>query len=239
MAPFWASFGANGAWGASNGYFWGDGTADGVSTFAASLGMVTNDTGLPSSDFQPLTQAGPVTFNEPALLNIPNPFIIQGTTTAEITGPYAVFSTDPAQLDFVTPVPEPSSLMLIAATCARWRCCEYSAESSLTRPRVRRLVRQSGIAEKECLKLFADSVAALPNRCIGPPLLALLGLAPSSDFPRRCSSRNSCSPGVSVVAKSSIIAETCQSEAGDSSAARQRSKRSPGLASDIRCENTA
>ncbi len=114
---FWASFGANGTWGDSNGYFWGDGTADGVSTFAASLGMVTNDTGLPSSDFQPLTQAGPVTFNEPALLNIPNPFIIQGTTTAEITGPYAVFSTDPAQLDFVTPVPEPSSLMLIAATC--------------------------------------------------------------------------------------------------------------------------
>jgi len=113
----WATYGqAPGqAWGASNGYYWAAQQAGiGVSTFAASLAMIANDTGLPSSDFSPMTQAPPASFNDPVLFGIANTFVLQGTTKLQTTGPYAIFSTDPAQLNFV-PVPEPSSITLAAS----------------------------------------------------------------------------------------------------------------------------
>jgi hypothetical protein len=105
------------SWGSSNGYYWGAREVDtGVSTFAASLAMLTNNTGIPNSQFLPMTQPPPVGSNNPGLFSIPNVFVIQGTTSAQTTGPYSVFSTDPARLNFAPPVPEPSSLALIAAS---------------------------------------------------------------------------------------------------------------------------
>jgi hypothetical protein len=111
---FYASFGRGPGqtWGGSNGYYWSAREVDtGVSTFAASMAMVTNNTGIPKAQFLAMTQSPPAGFGDPGLFGIPNVFVIQGTTSAVPYGPYAIFSTDPAQLNFV---PEPSTFGLIA-----------------------------------------------------------------------------------------------------------------------------
>jgi hypothetical protein len=107
------------SWGASNGYYWGARQAGtGVSTFAASLAMITNDTGIPNSQFAPITQPPPAGFSDPGLFTISNVFVIQGTTSLQTTGPYSIFSTDPARISFVAPIPEPSSLALLGVFLA-------------------------------------------------------------------------------------------------------------------------
>ncbi len=115
----WASFGAKGSWGQPGGYYWSvppTSSLVAVTSFAASLGFIQNDTRLNVNQFVPLNQAAPGGFvSDPALFGLANAFIIQGTlnpTRQQLGGTnYEEYSTDPAQVDFV-PVSEPSSIVL-------------------------------------------------------------------------------------------------------------------------------
>jgi hypothetical protein len=145
----WASFGAVNAtggttgWGASNGYFWAfNQTGVGVATFAASLGMIQDDTAYATSMYAPVPQnspnppAGGVDTNINGTGSLSNVFAIQGTTNTPAVNTwmgsetvYSIGSTDPAQLKLV---PEPSSLTLVGALLAA---------VALLRPLSRRLRR--------------------------------------------------------------------------------------------------
>ncbi len=119
----WASFGAKGTWGASNGYYWaGLQTSPQVASFSASLGFIQNDTGIPSSMFMPLDQAPPVGTTDAALGLIANDFIIQGTVnpaSQQLAGtPYTDYSTDPAQVDFIAP--EPTGFVVVGGLFGLW-----------------------------------------------------------------------------------------------------------------------
>lgn len=100
-----------------SGYYWGDNnTSPGVSAFAASLALITNDTGISSSLFAPIGQLPPSNSALPPnyLTDILNPFAIQGTTSpsnGNLTGTaFSVYSTDPA---VVNVIPEPSTVVLL------------------------------------------------------------------------------------------------------------------------------
>ncbi len=115
---FWASFGANGAWG--SGYYWASEApvAAGVTPYALSLGFVDNATGIPDSSFLPLTQSPPAALSsDSTLFTIPNDFVNQGTINSAASVPaaggetvYSVFSNDFGQMSVV---PEPSTLALL------------------------------------------------------------------------------------------------------------------------------
>jgi hypothetical protein len=124
----WAAFGANGNWGASNGYFWAaNQQTPGVATFAASLGFINNSTGIPTNLFTSITQSRPagIPVNDASLFSIPNVFNIQGTTNPSILAssndlsltPYTVFSTDPLRVDVV---PEPSGIFVVGGLFGVW-----------------------------------------------------------------------------------------------------------------------
>jgi hypothetical protein len=125
----WATFGAAGANGApgvfGGNYYWqglqSTQTGFGVASFAASVGFIQNLTGIPSADFQPITQSPPVGSPNPGFALIPNIFIIQGTTNptdANLAGtPYTVFSTDPAKIDFI---PEPTGIVVMGGLFGLW-----------------------------------------------------------------------------------------------------------------------
>jgi hypothetical protein len=139
----WASFGSintsggTTGWGASDGYFWAANQHSiGVATFAASLGMIQNNTAFPTSMFAPVSQnapappLGPVDTNVNGTGTLANVFAIQGTTNLKGQGGinwmgsqtiYGIGSTDPAQIDVV---PEPSTFVLVGAILgglALWR----------------------------------------------------------------------------------------------------------------------
>jgi hypothetical protein len=126
----WATFGAKGTWGTSpTGYYWAaNQTAPGVATFAASLGFITNATGIPTNLFLPITQPPPSGFSgtDAALFAIPNVFVIQGTTSSPsptdsnanlFNTPYTIYSTDPARINLI---PEPTSLLAMGGVFGLW-----------------------------------------------------------------------------------------------------------------------
>ncbi len=121
----WATFGAMGvtggtAWGSD--YYWqGLESTPGVASFAASLGFIQNDTGLPTSEFLPLTQLPPTGSPTAGLGSIADYFIMQGTTNPvnlNVDGTaYTIFSTDPVQIDFV---PEPTGVLVMGGLFGLW-----------------------------------------------------------------------------------------------------------------------
>lgn len=145
----WASFGAvnttggTTGWGASNGYFWAaNQTGVGVATFAASLGMIQNDTAFATNMYASVPQnspdppAGGVNTNINGTGSLSNVFAIQGTTNTPAIntwmGPetvYGIGSTDPVQLNLV---PEPASLTLMGALV-----CTLALLNGLARKRLR------------------------------------------------------------------------------------------------------
>jgi len=138
--------GAKGDWGDVDGdgvgWYWG-GTGEltpSVASFAASLALLTNNTGIPFADFPGITQAPglspgdatdhvgapyvdasglPYFTNELALIGILNEFGLQGNTVlnpegpafAGATSPWLVKSQDPIRTNVI---PEPSSLLVFA-----------------------------------------------------------------------------------------------------------------------------
>jgi hypothetical protein len=117
----WATFGQNGLWGA--GYYWTAQQATfGSGAFAASLGMIQNNTGISLSQFQPLAQSLPAGVNsDPGLSGIANYLVIEGTLSPSnnnLSGtPYTVFSSDPMQID---PLPEPSGVVVVGGLFGLW-----------------------------------------------------------------------------------------------------------------------
>ncbi len=126
--------GGTGTWGTD--YYWAangnpDTLASNVSaTFDASLQLLVNDTGIPTADFQNVTQSGPAISSDAALGLIENPFGIQGDINRNpyaftsgggyISGYNPIQSEDPLTANVV---PEPSSIVaLIGLVCAGLAC---------------------------------------------------------------------------------------------------------------------
>ncbi len=115
------SLGANDDWGDVNadgdGYYWASqgSQTPGVASFAASLALLDNNTGIPASNFATLTQlppahAGGSFTNEAALGGIGNEFALQGNTVPIAGSPYAVRSQDPLRVQ-LNAVPEGSAIV--------------------------------------------------------------------------------------------------------------------------------
>jgi len=113
----WMTLGAptgNSVWGTN--YYWADvgSSTPGLSSFAASLGLLNNNTGVPTAQFALMNQFPPADFGMPALGSILNASGLQGITSPiSIPGiPYVIQSQDPLTMSVV---PEPSSLGLLGA----------------------------------------------------------------------------------------------------------------------------
>ena len=135
--------GANDDWGDVNadgdGYYWGaTGSATpGVSKFAASLKLLTNNSGIDSSDFLQVTQdppdSGTATFtNESALSSILNEFGLQGDTDSNSDPDVAwdINSNDPLTVHAVVPLPAaawPAMALLGALGFGKYRRMKKTA----------------------------------------------------------------------------------------------------------------
>lgn len=104
-----AAGGGDGVWGTD--YFWGanGSTTPGVAAFAASIALLTNNTGIASHAFVDVTQdppnSGAATFtNEAGLSSILNEFALQGNTVPLTSGPWQLRSEDPLRAH-VVPLP--------------------------------------------------------------------------------------------------------------------------------------
>jgi len=113
--------GATGDWGDEDadgdGYYWASNgsTVPSVSSFAASLALLENNTGFADWNFLGLTQPPPISgdlgsfTNEAELVNIVNPFALQGNTDPVTAGgiSWDIDSEDPLRAHTI---PEPASL---------------------------------------------------------------------------------------------------------------------------------
>jgi hypothetical protein len=102
-------------WGSD--YYWASvGSSNpGSSSFTASLQLLYNGTGIPTSSFADLTQQAPASYpGGISLVNILNPLAFQGITYLNTYSgiPFQIASQDPLQENVV---PEPSSLVLAGA----------------------------------------------------------------------------------------------------------------------------
>jgi hypothetical protein len=122
---YYASFGQKGTWGASNGYYWAANVSgSGTTSFAASLGIIQNDTSFSSNSYLPITQSLPGGLNPDSVLaSIANSFALQGTVSssdANLTNtPFEFLSTGSGELDLGS-APEPSGILVVGGLFGLW-----------------------------------------------------------------------------------------------------------------------